>query len=96
MGAESGMLRDSGNTIDATSSLVCEKKRHLLFFVQKRLQLFWLVVLLQPILVRLQHYQGRRARKDGYITPKYALLPNRRRAFFLQSDFTVISKNTLN
>jgi len=27
----------------------------------------------------------RRARKDGYITPKYALLPNRRGAFFYSS-----------
>lgn len=29
------------------------------------------------------HTKNRRARKDGYITPKYALFPNRRRAFFL-------------
>lgn len=89
------MIRDSENTIGTTSGVACEKKRHLLFFVQKRLQLFRLVVLLQPILVRLQHYQGRRAQKDGYITPKYALLPNRRRAFFLLSVFTIVSKNTL-
>jgi hypothetical protein len=30
-----------------------------------------------------------RAQKDGYITPKYAFLPNRRRAFFLASCFAV-------
>jgi len=89
------MIRNSENTIGTTSSPVCEKERHLLFFVQKRLQLFRLVVLLQPILVRLQHYQGRRARKDGYITPEYALLPNRRRAFFLLSVFMIVFKNTL-
>jgi len=77
------MIRDAKNTIIKRVSPRGEKKRPLLFFVQKRLQLFRLVVLLQPILVRLQHYQDRRARKDGYITPKYALLPNRRRAFFL-------------
>ncbi len=59
MKAESGMFRDAENTIDTVSGLVCEKKRHLLFFVQKRLQLFRLVVLLQPILVSLQHCQGR-------------------------------------
>ncbi len=82
MKAEPGMIRDSENTIDTAFGLVCEKKRHLLFFVQKRLQLFRLVVLLQPTLVRAQHYQGRRAQKDGYITPKYALLSNRRRVFF--------------
>ena len=89
------MLRGSENTIGTTFGPVGEKKRHLLFFVQKRLQLFRLVVLLQPILVRLQHYQGRRARKDGYITPEYALLPNRRRAFFLLLISTVVFKNTL-
>jgi len=31
----------------------------------------------------------RRAQKDGYITPKYAFLPNRRRAFFLAWCFTI-------
>jgi len=89
------MICDSESTISTIFSPAYEKKRHLLFFVQKRLQLFRLVVLLQPILVRLQHYQGRRARKDGYITPKYALLPKRRRAFFLFIDFAVVFKNTL-
>jgi hypothetical protein len=87
MRAEFAMIHDSENSISATYTPVGEKKRHLLFFVQKRLQLFRLVVLLQPILVRLQHCQGRRARKDGYITPEYALLPNRRRAFFFAFNF---------
>jgi hypothetical protein len=31
----------------------------------------------------------RRARKDGYITPKYALLLNRRGVFFLISNFPI-------
>jgi hypothetical protein len=30
-----------------------------------------------------------RAQKDGYITPKYAFLPNRRKAFFLVSVFAI-------
>ena len=77
------MIPVTGGVIRATIRSKLQQMGDLLFFVQKRLQLFRLVVLLQPILVRLQHYQDRRARKDGYITPKYALLPNRRRAFFL-------------
>jgi hypothetical protein len=35
------------------------------------------------------HAEIRRAQKDGYITPKYAFLPNRRRAFFLVSIFAI-------
>ena len=35
------------------------------------------------------HAEIRRAQKDGYITPRYAFLPNRRKAFFLVLIFTV-------
>ena len=52
------------------------------FYVQKRLQLSSLVVLLQPVLVVLQHISRSQDAKVGYITPKDALLQKRRRAFF--------------
>jgi hypothetical protein len=35
------------------------------------------------------HAEISRAQKDGYITPKYAFLPNRRKAFFLVWMFTI-------
>ena len=83
------MIPVTGGVIRAAIRSKLQQMGDLLFFVQKELQLPALVVLLQPILVGLQQILRSQGAKDGYITPKYALLPNRRRAFFLAVIFPI-------
>jgi len=61
--------------------------RHLLFFVQKRLQLFRLVVLLQPILVRLQHISRSQGAKRRIHHSKICLSPEPEKGIFFAPWF---------
>jgi hypothetical protein len=69
---------------------VIYQTRVLLFFVQKKLAIFIISGIITTNLGKTAtHTKNRRARKDGYTTPKIALLLKQRGAFFLPDTFAL-------
>jgi hypothetical protein len=69
---------------DESPGRIYQQMNNLLFFCPKRVAFNAVSGIITTNLGNTAtRRQGRRARKDGYITPKYAPLHNRRGAFFL-------------
>ena len=71
-------------------------KKNLLFFVQKSLQLLWLVVLLQPILVRLQHLARSQGAKRRIHHSKICPSPKSEKGIFFAHRLTRIICKLIN